>query len=88
MEAYWRQTGPTVLFKKSVRLAAGRAPFNRSCLKLFSKFAANSLIPNTSAILRRRSFGYINSEKNFPFADGRANELRLQNQAVSFTSGQ
>jgi len=35
------------------------------------------LIPNTSAILRRRSFGYDTQ-----------NELRLQNQAVSFTSGQ
>jgi len=57
-------------------------------LKLFSKFVANSLIPNTSAMLRRHADGYLNAEKHLPFGDGGATELRLQHQAVSFTSGQ
>jgi len=52
------------------------------------KLAANSLILNTSAILRHCSLGYINSEKNFPLADGRANKPRLQHQAINCTSEQ
>jgi len=43
------------------------------------------LIPNTSAILRRRSFGY---ETQNSLSQTRFGKLRPQHQAVSFTSGQ
>jgi len=41
-----------------------------------------ALTLRASAIPRRRSFGYTNSNKNLPLADGSANELCPEHQAL------